>query len=383
MSARPNVVFVSRRYPPSVGGMETLARAVHLALDEYSDTTLVALGRAQHHLAWFLPYAALRARRSARPGRADRIVFGDALVYAMVRPVLPRSAPPCTVMVHGLDLTFPSRPYRAMVRAALPKADRVVANSHSTAAIAREMGVAAERCVVLNPGVEIPAPWPGTHAEAARQLRQRFAIAAGTPVLVTLGRLVERKGVAWFVRDVLPALAGDPVFLVAGKGPLEAAIQEATAARNLESRVQLLGAVDDDTRALLFAGCDAFVMPNIPVAGDVEGFGLVAIEASNAGALVVAAGLEGIVDAVSHDTTGYLCAPRDVADWTARLDRVLADPAASRATAERFTIASRRRSSFERMAAELPVALGVTGATGAASSEAGGSGPASQEQQRP
>src|SRR5450755_522370 len=101
----PKVLFVTRRYPPLVGGMETLARAVHLALDEHSDTTLVSLGRSQRNLVWFLPYAAWRARRGARRGGYERIVFGDALVYTAVRPFLPRSAPPCTVMVHGLDMT--------------------------------------------------------------------------------------------------------------------------------------------------------------------------------------------------------------------------------------------------------------------------------------
>ncbi len=359
MTARPKVVFVTRRYPPLVGGMETLARAVHLALDEYADTTLVSLGRSQRNLVWFLPYATFRARRAARGGHVDRLVFGDAMAYAAARPFLPRSAPPCTVMVHGLDLTFWFRPYRALVRAALPHAARVVANSHSTASIAIAMGVDPSRCVVLNPGVEIPPDWPGSRAEAANLLRSRSGVAPDAQLLGTLGRLVKRKGVAWFVSEVMPRLPERAVLLVAGSGSEEAAIREAVAQRGLESRVKLLGSVDDEDRALLFAGCDVFVMPNIRVPGDVEGFGLVAIEASNSGALVVAARLEGILDAVVDGTTGYLCEPLDVDAWVERVTGLLADPDATRALAERFERESRSRSSYERMARELPVALGI------------------------
>ena len=376
-SSNPRVMFLTRRYPPSVGGMETLARDVHLALEEHGPTTLVALGRSQRNLVWFLPYAALRAFWAALRGKVDRFVFGDALVYSVVRPFLPRSAPPCTVMVHGLDLTFQARPYQALVRAALPKADRVVANSRSTMAIAEAMGLDSSRCGVLNPGVAIPPDRPGTRDDAADEIRQRFGLPADALLLATLGRLVKRKGVQWFVEEVMPLLPERAVLLAAGAGAEETAISDAIQQRGLESRVFLLGSVDKATRGLLFAGSDVFVMPNVPVEGDVEGFGLVAIEASNSGALVVASKLEGIVDAVVDETTGYLCEPLDVDGWLARLTALLDDPDATRVAAERFSAESRRRSSYERMAREIPVALGIIEPDDA------GSGAASQEQQSP
>ncbi len=358
-SERPAVMFVSRRYPPSVGGMQTLARSIHLALEEHSDVTLVALGRSQKHLPWFLPYASGRVHHAARSGGVDRLVFGDALVYATISPLLPRSAPPCVVMVHGRDLTFESRPYRAVVEAALRRADRVVANSHSTAAIVTRAGVDPSRCVVLNPGVELSEPWPGTREQAADRLRQRYGLPDNSRLLLNVGRLVRRKGVAWFVSEVMPQLPATTVLLVAGSGPEEASIGKAIEACGLEARVRPLGYVDDETRALLFAGSDIFVMPNVPVAGDVEGFGLVAVEAANAGLLVAAARLEGIVDAIADGSTGYLCEPLDADAWAARLTGLLGDLDGTRLATERFTAESRRRSSFERMARDLPAAFGL------------------------
>jgi glycosyltransferase involved in cell wall biosynthesis len=233
------------------------------------------------------------------------------------------------------------------------------------------MGVDPRRCVVLNPGLEIPPEWPGTRDEAATRIRRRFGLPADAQLLVTLGRLVRRKGARWFVSEVMPSLSPNAFLLIAGTGPEETATRDATRKAGLESRVRLLGAVDDEMRALLFAGCDLFVMPNLPVPNDTEGFGLVAIEASNSGALVVASRLEGIIDAVTDGATGYLVEPLAADAWVARVASLLGDPVGARADAAKFAIESRLRSSFERMAGELPAALGIV------------SGAATKEQQSP
>jgi glycosyltransferase involved in cell wall biosynthesis len=126
-------------------------------------------------------------------------------------------------------------------------------------------------------------------------------------------------------------------------------------------------------------GSDIFVMPNVRVAGDVEGFGLVAIEAANAGLLVVASRLEGIVDAVIDGTTGYLCESLNADAWTGRLTDLLADPERAREAAGAFSLASRRLASFERMARDLPAALGISEADGPADELTSGGPPEEQQ----
>jgi glycosyltransferase involved in cell wall biosynthesis len=340
--------------------METLARSVQEALEASAEPTLVALGRSQRHLPWFLPYAAARAQLMARRATTSRLIFGDTLVYAAIRPTLPRSSPPTTVMVHGLDMTFPSRPYQALVRSALPNADRVVANSQSTAEIATALGVDPARCVVLNPGLKVPDQWGESRDDARNNLLHRYRLPSETVVLVTLGRLVERKGVRWFVTEVLPELPEYVTLLVAGSGPQAEPIRAAVNRSGLRQRVKLLGPVDDDTRSLLFAGCDALIMPNVPVPGDVEGFGLVAIEAAMSGALVIASRLEGVVDAVVDGETGVLCEPLDADSWREQILTVAADVSAAHRAADGFAATARTRSSLTRMAADLPAALGLT-----------------------
>jgi phosphatidyl-myo-inositol dimannoside synthase len=70
--------------------------------------------------------------------------------------------------------------------------------------------------------------------------------------------------------------------------------------------VVLLGQVSESLLATLYAGSDLFVMPNIPVAGDMEGFGVVMVEAGAAGLPVLAADLEGIRDVIAAGENGEL-----------------------------------------------------------------------------
>jgi glycosyltransferase involved in cell wall biosynthesis len=133
------------------------------------------------------------------------------------------------------------------------------------------------------------------------------------------------------VDAVLPRLPSTVEYLVAGAGPDHDEIQRAAVRRGVRERVHLLGAVDDDLREVVMLGADVFVQSNVPVPGDMEGFGLVAIEAAVRGTPVVASGIEGIRDAVVDGQTGILVAPGDAEAWTAALEHLLGDSSERRA----------------------------------------------------
>jgi glycosyltransferase involved in cell wall biosynthesis len=155
--------------------------------------------------------------------------------------------------------------------------------------------------------------------------------------LLFVGRLVERKGVAWFLDAVAPAwLARHPRarLRIAGDGPERARIAARLRAHALEDSVELLGAVDEARKWSLLASADLVLMPNVPVAGDAEGFGLVCLEAGSAGTWVLASDLEGLRDAVITGVNGDRVPAGDVLAWIARLDALCADPAALRAQGE-------------------------------------------------
>jgi phosphatidylinositol alpha-1,6-mannosyltransferase len=286
-------------------------------------------------------------------GEAEYVLCGDALMNALCMPVLSVLRIPRPTMIHGLDVTYRNRLYRALVHPPLRSSDRVIAVSTATAERAREFGVAPDRIAVLRLGVQRPPAGPANRQAARAALLQRLSLDGDQAVLLSLGRLVRRKGVRWFTESVLPELGEHVHYVVAGDGPESPLIQEAAQAAGVSKRVHLLGRVDDDLREELLTGADLFVQPNIQVPGDMEGFGLVTVEAAMRGTPVAAAGLEGIRDAIMDGRTGILLPPADARAWVAKLTALLAAPVDLPALGDRFRAAAEELYSEEAMGGAL------------------------------
>ena len=138
-----------------------------------------------------------------------------------------------------------------------------------------------------------------------------------------MGRLVERKGLPWFLREVAPAVAGG----TASRAPRDRRRgPDAPGDRvgdpgvgDSQAQVRVLGAVSEARKAWLLERCDAVLMPNIDVPGDAEGFGLVALEAGRAGRWVLVSDLQGLRDAVTEDCNGTRIEPGNAAAWSQAL----------------------------------------------------------------
>ncbi len=308
------VLFVTRKYPPRLGGMESLSWGLTTGFPE--PKTIIALGRSQKHLVWFLPYAFVRVALTAF--RYDVIHLGDAVLSPL--GLIPRFVfrRPVAVSVHGLDMTFRNPLYQAYLKLFL-RAEAFIANSESTKRIAERRGLSPVRAITIG----VPASYFAIErrADADAELAQRRE---GRVVLLTVGRLVKRKGVAWFVRHVLPRL-DNALYLVIGVGPEKEAIERAAAETGTTHRLWLAGQVPDERLPKMLAASDVFVMPNIEVPGDVEGFGIVAIEAAASGLPVVAARLEGIPDAIADGQNGTLVASADASAFVAAVGRLVDD----------------------------------------------------------
>ena len=139
-----------------------------------------------------------------------------------------------------------------------------------------------------------------------------------------------RKGVAWFVEEVMPRLDGSYLYLVAGEGPDFDRIASLVGRWDLQDRVFLLGRVTEDTRNALFHASDLFIMPNIEVDGDVEGFGIAAIEAGCCGLPVIASDVQGLKDAVLDGRTGFLVEAENAEKFADRVCRTDLDRQAVR-----------------------------------------------------
>lgn len=347
-------LLITRKFPPSVGGMQTLAAGVWRSLHgQAPQARLIAHTGSNLTLPIWLLTALPRAARAIVTGEVDGVITGDALMYALMRPLLVAAHLPNLSMIHGLDVTYQNRLYRAVVHPALRRARCLVTISGATAAEAQKVGVPSNRIAVIPPGVPAPEIGPAERQAAGADARRRLSIADGSVLLLTVGRLVRRKGVPWFLRAVMPRLSPQAVYLVAGAGPLDDEIRSLVTELGLSDRVRILGQVDDFERDQLLCAADIFVQPNVVVSGDMEGFGLVLIEASLRGTVSVASGIEGIVDAVVDRQTGFLVSTEDADAWVRQLNSLIAEPDQLAPIGTRFQAAARARYDEEQMGLRL------------------------------
>jgi len=334
------ILFVTRKYPPRIGGMESLSYGLLTGFPE--PKTTIVLGRSQKHLIWFLPYVIARVALTAH--RYDVVHLGDALLCSagFVPRLLGRKL---AVSVHGLDLTFRPWLYQAYLKLFL-RADVFIANSESTRRLAEGRGLRAVRAISIGVAERYFAVSRSNNRDA--ELEQRRG---GRVALVTVGRLVRRKGVAWFVRQVLPKLP-NVFYVVIGVGLERDEILRAAAETGTSDRVWLVGHVSDSRLLDLLGSSDVFVMPNIPVAGDVEGFGIVAIEASASGLPVVASRLEGIPDAIADGENGRLVSPGDASAFVDALSELVENPALRSKEGERGRAHTEHRNSWPQIVAQ-------------------------------
>jgi phosphatidyl-myo-inositol dimannoside synthase len=343
--AKPNyqsmrVLFVTRKFPPRVGGMESLSYGLLTGFPE--PKTTITWGRSQAHLVWFLPYVFWRVAFTAH--RYDVIHLGDAMLSAA--GIVPRLlGKKVAISVHGLDLTFRPRVYQAYLKLFL-KADAIIANSGSTRKLAEARGLRSVSTISIGVPERYFAVSRASHRDAELEQRREGRVA-----LITVGRLVPRKGAAWFVRHVLPRLS-NVLYVVVGEGAHREEIARAAAETAMSDNVWLLGSVSDARLLDLLGSSDVFVMPNIVVPGNVEGFGIVAIEASASGLPVVAARLEGIPDAVVDGENGRLVTAEDADAFVEALSDLVASSDVRSRLGERGRAFTERSYSWPRIIAQ-------------------------------
>lgn len=321
------ILFITRKYPPSVGGMQKLSHYLTATVALQARAQIIKWGGSQRWLPFFIPYALVRALLVLATQPVGLIHIGDPVLAPLglfLRFVARR---PVVVNAHGWDVIYPNRLYQAIVPACLRRLDFVICISEHTRQQCVARDVDPSRTIVIPVGVNAEE-FTYSVTEAVRTLWiKRWGIEpCPKHILLTVGRLVHRKGVHFFVSEVLPELAerrSDWVYLVAGDGPERRQIEVIARSRGLDDMVRLLGRVPNDELRAAYALADLFVMPNVPVAGDCEGFGLVTLEARVAGVPVVASSLEGIDDSFASADDGVLVPPGDVRAFVEAIDGLL------------------------------------------------------------
>ena len=232
---------------------------------------------------------------------------------------------PYMCWTHGEDLAsaWTSRELTLLVRRVYTAASMAIANSRNTADMLASAGVEPARIVTVYPGVDAHRFKPDAPIDA---LRERFAAKPGK-MLLSVGRLQRRKGHDLAIQAVGQLVTTDPQlqYVIVGEGEERSRLEGMARECGIANRVHFVGEVSPASLPSYFAACDVFVLPNRIDNGDIEGFGIVFLEAASSGKPVIGGNSGGVPEAVGDGKTGLLVSGTDVTQLVEALRRLLDD----------------------------------------------------------
>ena len=306
------IIFITRTYPPIVGGMEKVSYEITTRISKLVPSYIIANRKGRKNLPFFLPYAFLKGLFLIVTKSVNVVHLSDAMLSPLGLALKYLTGRKVVTTVHALDVTHRNPLYQFIIPRCLKRLDKIISISDYTIEECVKRGVPREKCVFIPNGVN-----PDEFILNERNIREKLSKEIKVDlkkkkVLLSVGHLVKRKGFNWFIENVMCNLDKDVIYIIIGgygnasKGDELQRYQELINRLELQNRVFLLGKTSDRILKLAYNSADLFIMPNIKVPGDAEGFGIVAIEASSIGLPVIASNLEGLKDAIKNGENGYL-----------------------------------------------------------------------------
>jgi phosphatidylinositol alpha-1,6-mannosyltransferase len=348
-------LIVTNDFPPRRGGIQSFVHELALRLDPDQLTVYApkwdgdaAFDAAQpfevirHPTSLMIggPGVRRRAAELARSRKAEVVIFGASAPLGLITPVLRKAGVRRAIAItHGHEAGWAALPVaRQLLRRIGNETDVMTyLGEYFRVRVAGALSPrAAARMARLHPGVD-----PGTfHPDRAarRVIRDRHGL-GDRPVVVCVSRLVARKGQDTLLR-AWPAVIEkipDAVLLIVGRGPYAKALRQQAEQAGVAGSVVFTGPVPQDELPAHYAAGDVFSMPCRTRRGglDVEGLGIVYLEASATGLPVVGGDSGGAPDAILEGETGYVVGGRDVTALSDRLIALLQDPAGAKAMGEK------------------------------------------------
>lgn len=260
-------------------------------------------------------------------GRSTQIMQFATVNDATLIPRLVRygAEVPYVIYAHGNEiLAVAKSTWREPVNA-LQRASRVLANSKYTAALVEKLGVLSRRITVLHPGCD---PEQFKPVASCEQTRSKI-LGTGDPslVLLTVGNVVERKGHDMVIRALSRLVKTHPNirYIIVGDGPYRTQLEQLAFDFGVRENVVFAGRVLEEELPLYYSLCDVFLMPSRfrTLYDDVEGFGIVFLEANACGKPVIGSRSGGIADAVVEGQSGLLVDPDSADDIAIAIERLV------------------------------------------------------------
>jgi phosphatidylinositol alpha-1,6-mannosyltransferase len=368
-------LLVTNDFPPKIGGIQSLLWEWWRRLPPDSFAVLTSpyegaeafdaaqqfhIERTREPVLLPHPWMVRRIDTMARAVNADLVVLDPALPLGLVGPSLQL---PYDVVLHGAEVTVPGRlPLsRQTLAYVLRRARHSVAAGGYPASEAQRAAGRSLPITVVPPGVDTERFRPLTDAERTAA-RAHFGFAPDAELIVSVSRLVPRKGFDTAIRAVARLRRSRPrlVLAISGSGRDESRLRELAA--SLAAPVVFLGRVSNDDLPRLYGCADVYAMlcRNRWGGLEQEGFGIVFLEAAACGVPQVAGDSGGAAEAVDDGRTGIVVRqPDDPHSVAVAFEQVLDDPARARAMGVAGRERAAREFSYDVLAHRLGVSLGA------------------------
>jgi phosphatidyl-myo-inositol dimannoside synthase len=348
-------LIVTNDFPPRQGGIQSFVHELALRLDPGQLTVYApkwdgdaAFDAAQpfevvrHPTSLMIggPGVRRRAAALAMSRRAEVVIFGASAPLGLITPALRKAGVRKAIAItHGHEAGWAALPVaRQLLRQIGERTDVMTyLGEYFRVRLASALTpAAAARMTRLHPGVDSSVFRPDPVARA--QVRDRYGL-GDRPVTVCVSRLVPRKGQDTLLR-AWPAVlreVPDAALLIVSGGPYAKTLRQLAAQAGVSSSVTFTGPVPRAELPAHYAAGDVFSMPCRTRRGglDVEGLGIVYLEASATGLPVVGGDSGGAPDAILDGETGYVVGGRDVSALAGRLTALLRDPPGAKAMGEK------------------------------------------------
>ncbi|MFZ2154137.1 MAG: glycosyltransferase family 4 protein [Candidatus Moraniibacteriota bacterium] len=337
MNKKPRILFISRAYPPTLGGIENQNYGIATELSRLTEVKIIANTRGKKFLPLFLIKTAFTGIYSAR--KYDVILFGDGVLSPLgifFKLIYPQKK--VASIIHGLDLTFAYKKsflgkiYKMLIIPAIGKMDKLIMVGNYTILEAVKLGISQEKCVFIPNGFDKDKVCSNFNRKDLANFLDLDL--TDKKVILRVGRFVRHKGLDWFIKEVMPLLPSNYILVGAGGRVAKKTVGDSDIfpdcekniqQQNLTERVKLFTNISQQHMNLLFNTVDLFISPNIKVPGSMEGFGINAIEGAACAKVVIAADLEGLKDAIIDGKNGFLVEPQNAQQYAQKIKNVLTD----------------------------------------------------------
>jgi phosphatidylinositol alpha-1,6-mannosyltransferase len=347
-------LVVTNDFPPRRGGIQSFVHGLASRLPAESVVVYAPSwpGAAEfdarqpmpvirHPTSLMLPVPSVtrRAVAALQQHGCDRVLFGAAAPLGLLAPALRRAgAERIVAITHGHEAGWAALPGARGLLRRIGDAVDVLTYLGEYFRVRLDRAVspgAAARMVRLAPGVDVTAFRPGAGGAA---VRRRLGL-DGRPVVLCVSRLVPRKGQDTLLRSwpAVLAAAPDAMLLLVGSGPFGKNLQILAERLRVAGSVHFAGAVPARDLPAYYDAADVFAMPcRTRRRGlDVEGLGIVYLEASATGLPVIGGDSGGAPDAIRDGESGYVVPGRSVAAVADRITGLITDPARAKAMGEK------------------------------------------------